>query len=69
MFGRLSIGAGSSGTIGAGEQAPVFLEPVNNVTVVIGRDISLTCAVDHLGPNKVHNSFLFPLFFFLIPDL
>ncbi|XP_046644104.1 lachesin-like isoform X2 [Daphnia pulicaria] len=46
-------GAGGIGTIVAGEPAPVFLEPVNNVTVVIGRDISLTCAVDHLGPNKV----------------
>ncbi|XP_057370837.1 lachesin-like isoform X1 [Daphnia carinata] len=46
------FGAGSSGTV-SGEQAPIFLEPVNNATVVIGRDASLTCTVEHLGANKV----------------
>ncbi|XP_050734253.1 lachesin-like [Eriocheir sinensis] len=32
---------------------PVFLEPVPNVTVAVGRDASLTCSVDHLGQHKV----------------
>ncbi|XP_071552831.1 lachesin-like isoform X2 [Panulirus ornatus] len=31
----------------------VFLEPVPNVTVAVGRDASLTCTVDHLGQHKV----------------
>lgn len=42
----------AAGTGGGGE-LPVFLEPVNNATVVIGRDASLTCVVDNIGANKV----------------
>lgn len=35
------------------ELPPVFLEPVPNVTVAVGRDASLTCSVDNLGQHKV----------------
>ncbi|KAK8749824.1 hypothetical protein OTU49_015573, partial [Cherax quadricarinatus] len=35
------------------EVAPVFLEPVQNLTVSLGRDASLACTVDHLGQHKV----------------
>ncbi|XP_064105890.1 lachesin-like isoform X1 [Macrobrachium nipponense] len=35
------------------EIEPMFLEPVPNVTVAVGRDASLTCAVDNLGLHKV----------------
>lgn len=31
----------------------MFLEPVQNVTVSVGRDASLACTVDHLGQHKV----------------
>ena len=31
----------------------MFLEHVANVTVALGRDASLTCAVDNLGGHKV----------------
>lgn len=58
------ISGAGSGTVGGivvgGEEVPVFLEPVNNATVVIGRDASLTCVVDNIGANKVDNSFPFP---------
>jgi len=40
-------------TVVRSEEAPVFLEPVNNATVVIGRDVTLTCVVDHVGPYQV----------------
>ena len=32
---------------------PIFLEPINNATVVIGRDVTLTCVVDQVGPYQV----------------
>jgi len=35
------------------EQMPIFLESINNATVVIGRDVTLTCVVDHVGPYQV----------------
>lgn len=36
---------------------PIFLEPINNATVVIGRDVTLTCVVDHVGSFQVcHNT-------------
>lgn len=41
------------------EVPPVFLEPVPNVTVAVGRDASLTCSVDHLGQHKVRREEFF----------
>lgn len=32
---------------------PVFLAPLENMTVTQGRDVSFTCVVNDLGPYKV----------------
>lgn len=32
---------------------PRFAHPIGNVTVAVGRDASLPCAVENLGPFKV----------------
>lgn len=32
---------------------PRFAQPIGNVTVAVGRDASLPCAVENLGPFKV----------------
>ena len=32
---------------------PSFSEPINNITVSKGRDITFTCVVKHLGQYKV----------------
>lgn len=32
---------------------PRFANPIGNVTVAVGRDASLPCAVENLGPFKV----------------
>lgn len=35
------------------EHEPVFLAPLDNITVTQGRDISFTCVVNDLGPYRV----------------
>ena len=35
------------------EREPLFLEPVTNETVAVGRDASLSCVVEHLGEHRV----------------
>jgi len=35
------------------EQEPEFLQPLDNLTVTQGRDISFTCVVNNLGQYRV----------------
>lgn len=35
------------------EAEPEFAEPINNVTVAIGRDAHLSCTVENLGTYRV----------------
>lgn len=35
------------------EQEPEFLQPLDNLTVTQGRDISFTCIVNNLGQYRV----------------
>ncbi|XP_049766101.1 lachesin-like [Schistocerca cancellata] len=39
--------------VAAVTDGPRFLQPIPNVTVALGRDASLSCVVDNLGPYKV----------------
>ena len=32
----------------------MFAEPIPNVTVALGRDVSLPCVIENLGTYKVH---------------
>ena len=32
---------------------PIFAEPIPNVTVALGRDVSLPCVIENLGSYKV----------------
>ncbi|KAF7391832.1 hypothetical protein HZH68_011375 [Vespula germanica] len=34
-------------------EPPMFAEPIPNVTVALGRDVSLPCVVENLGSYKV----------------
>lgn len=34
---------------------PIFAEPIPNVTVALGRDVSLPCVIENLGSYKVTN--------------
>lgn len=43
---------------------PMFAEPIPNVTVPLGRDVSLPCVVENLGNYKVIKSK--NVFFFII---
>ena len=38
---------------------PEFVEPIKNVTTAIGRQATLSCAVNHLGSNKASYISLF----------
>ena len=40
------------------EAEPEFSEPIQNVTVAIGRDAQLSCTVENLGTYRVSNCFL-----------
>lgn len=35
------------------EQEPEFLQPLDNLTVTQGRDVSFTCVVNNLGQYRV----------------
>lgn len=37
---------------------PEFAEPIPNVTIPVGRDVSLPCVVSNLGNYKVFESYL-----------
>jgi len=37
------------------EILPRFVQPIENITAVQGRDVSFTCIVDHIGPYRVNN--------------
>lgn len=55
------------------EAEPEFSEPIQNVTVAIGRDAQLSCTVENLGTYRVSYYFInkYYLFysFFLFNDL
>ena len=46
-------------------EAPKFAKDTDNVTVPIGRDAMLSCAINNLGNFKVR---FLPLFFSLLPS-
>ncbi|KAH0953638.1 hypothetical protein HN011_002028, partial [Eciton burchellii] len=41
------------GEIHALSDPPIFAEPIPNVTVALGRDVSLPCVIENLGSYKV----------------
>lgn len=45
------------------EAEPEFSEPIQNVTVAIGRDAQLSCTVENLGTYRV-SYYLFSSFFY-----
>lgn len=44
----ISVGLGQTT-----EQEPEFLQPLDNLTVTQGRDVSFTCVVNNLGQYRV----------------
>lgn len=46
---------------------PMFAEPIPNVTVPLGRDVSLPCVVENLGNYKVIKSKKC-IFFIILPN-
>lgn len=50
-IGFLHVAQGGSSSVH--RKLPSFAEPIPNVTVAAGRDVSLTCVVDNLGSFKV----------------
>lgn len=39
--------------VAALSEPPIFAEPIPNVTVALGRDVSLPCVIENLGTYKV----------------
>lgn len=40
-------------SVAALSDPPMFAEPIPNVTVALGRDVSLPCVIENLGNYKV----------------
>jgi hypothetical protein len=48
---------------------PTFADPLANVTVAIGREVTLTCPVENLGTYKVKKRSLNKFFLHSLPDI